>query len=198
MVSSQWGLPPQFENSVAFRKTYSRTNTATISTSGIFACAAQCADGSDLARTNHQMALERSAQQHDPVPQRIWLSGRRDRHDRPRRLNLDVVARGTASFRSRRRRQSHQNRHLRRQLPPSCRGLDAAPPLMSDIDLSLDDEFLYVACWGTGGEMRQYDVTEPGEHEAHRLRPYRRHRRTHVPPERQRLRGRPADGRDEP
>src|SRR6185437_4300463 len=29
-----------------------------------------------------------------------------------------------------------------------------------DIDLSLDDKFLYVACCGTG-EMRQYDVTEP-------------------------------------
>ena len=34
------------------------------------------------------------------------------------------------------------------------------PPLVTDIDLSLDDKFLYVACWGTG-EMRQYDVTEP-------------------------------------
>ena len=31
---------------------------------------------------------------------------------------------------------------------------------MTDIDLSMDDKFLYVACWGTG-EMRQYDVTEP-------------------------------------
>ena len=34
------------------------------------------------------------------------------------------------------------------------------PPLVTDIDLSLDDRFLYVACWGTG-EMRQYDVTDP-------------------------------------
>ena len=34
------------------------------------------------------------------------------------------------------------------------------PPLVTDIDLSMDDKFLYVACWGTG-EMRQYDVTEP-------------------------------------
>ena len=34
------------------------------------------------------------------------------------------------------------------------------PPLVTDIDLSLDDKFLYVACWGTG-EMRQYDVTDP-------------------------------------
>jgi selenium-binding protein 1 len=32
--------------------------------------------------------------------------------------------------------------------------------LVSDIDLSLDDRFLYVSCWGTG-EMRQYDVSDP-------------------------------------
>ena len=41
--------------------------------------------------------------------------------------------------------------------------------------VSLDDRFLYVACWGTG-EMRQYDVSDPMEPEARRLGPYRRHR----------------------
>ena len=39
-------------------------------------------------------------------------------------------------------------------------GFGAVPPFVTDIDLSMDDKFLYVACWGTG-EMRQYDVTEP-------------------------------------
>ena len=34
------------------------------------------------------------------------------------------------------------------------------PPLVTDIDLSLDDKYLYVACWGTG-EMHQYDVSDP-------------------------------------
>lgn len=34
------------------------------------------------------------------------------------------------------------------------------PPLITDIDLSLDDRFLYVACWGTG-ELRQYEVSDP-------------------------------------
>ena len=38
--------------------------------------------------------------------------------------------------------------------------IGAVPPLISDIDLSLDDRFLYVACWGTG-ELKQYDVTDP-------------------------------------
>src|SRR6202043_3518852 len=44
------------------------------------------------------------------------------------------------------------------QLPPLLQGFGAVPPLVTDIDLSMDDRFLYVACWGTG-EMRQYDVT---------------------------------------
>ncbi|MEM4589546.1 MAG: selenium-binding protein SBP56-related protein, partial [Thermoplasmata archaeon] len=34
------------------------------------------------------------------------------------------------------------------------------PPLVTDIDLSLDDKFLYVSMWGIG-EVRQYDVSDP-------------------------------------
>jgi len=46
------------------------------------------------------------------------------------------------------------------QLPPALRPFGAVPPLVTDIDLSLDDRFLYVSCWGTG-ELRQYDVSDP-------------------------------------
>jgi selenium-binding protein 1 len=46
------------------------------------------------------------------------------------------------------------------QLPPLLKGFKAVPPLLTDINLSLDDKFLYAACWGTG-EMRQYDVSDP-------------------------------------
>jgi selenium-binding protein 1 len=35
------------------------------------------------------------------------------------------------------------------QLPPLLKGFKAVPPLVTDIDLSLDDRFLYVACWAT-------------------------------------------------
>jgi selenium-binding protein 1 len=45
-------------------------------------------------------------------------------------------------------------------LPPLHKGFGAVPPLVTDINLSLDDRFLYVSCWGTG-EMRQYDVSNP-------------------------------------
>lgn len=46
------------------------------------------------------------------------------------------------------------------QLPPALKDFGAVPPLVTDINLSLDDKFLYVSCWGTG-EMRQYDVSDP-------------------------------------
>jgi len=46
------------------------------------------------------------------------------------------------------------------QLPPALQPFKAVPPLVSDIDLSVDDRFLYVSCWGTG-ELRQYDVSDP-------------------------------------
>ncbi|MFY9631162.1 MAG: selenium-binding family protein [Candidatus Cybelea sp.] len=46
------------------------------------------------------------------------------------------------------------------QLPDLLKGFSAVPPLLSDIDLSVDDRYLYASCWGTG-EMRQYDVSDP-------------------------------------
>jgi selenium-binding protein 1 len=45
-------------------------------------------------------------------------------------------------------------------LPPLLQGFKAVPPLLTDINLSVDDRFLYASCWGTG-EMRQYDVSDP-------------------------------------
>jgi methanethiol oxidase len=48
------------------------------------------------------------------------------------------------------------------QLPALLQGFKAVPPLVTDINLSVDDKFLYASCWGTG-EMRQYDVSNPFE-----------------------------------
>lgn len=45
-------------------------------------------------------------------------------------------------------------------LPPILQGFKAVPPLITDINLSVDDRMLYVSCWGTG-ELRQYDVSDP-------------------------------------
>jgi selenium-binding protein 1 len=45
-------------------------------------------------------------------------------------------------------------------LPPALKPFGAVPPLVTDINLSLDDKFLYVSCWGTG-DLQQYDVSDP-------------------------------------
>jgi len=45
-------------------------------------------------------------------------------------------------------------------LPPPLKQFKAAPALVPEIALSLDDRFLYVSCWGTG-ELRQYEVSDP-------------------------------------
>ncbi len=45
-------------------------------------------------------------------------------------------------------------------LPPMLKGFGVVPPFITDINLSLDDKYLYVSCWGTG-EFRQYDVSDP-------------------------------------
>ena len=46
------------------------------------------------------------------------------------------------------------------KLPPALKPFGAVPPLVTDIDLSVDDKYLYVSCWGTG-ELKQYDVSDP-------------------------------------
>ncbi|MBL8927160.1 MAG: selenium-binding protein [Pseudonocardia sp.] len=45
-------------------------------------------------------------------------------------------------------------------LPAALQPFGAVPPLVTDINLSVDDRMLYVSCWGTG-ELKQYDVTDP-------------------------------------
>ena len=46
------------------------------------------------------------------------------------------------------------------KLPPLLQGFKAVAPLVTDINLSVDDRFLYVSCWGTG-EFIQFDVSDP-------------------------------------
>ena len=154
MVSSEWGLPPQFENgivaddllankyghSVHFWDLRERKHVQAI----------------DLG-ANHQMALEiRPA--HDPTREygfigvvvdttnlegSIWTWYRKNGHFEIKKTATIPAEPADAD-----------------KLPPLLKGFGAVPPLISDIDLSLDDRFLYVACWGTG-ELRQYDVTDP-------------------------------------
>ena len=50
--------------------------------------------------------------------------------------------------------------HPAEELPPLLQGFGAVPPLVTDLALSVDDQFLYVSCWGIG-ELKQYDVSDP-------------------------------------
>ena len=154
MVSSEWGLPPQFENGLVpedllsnkyghrlhFWDLRGRRNVQTV----------------DLGE-HHQMALEvRPA--HDPSKEygfcgvvvdttnlegSIWTWWREDGKFHVKKTATIPPEPAAAD-----------------DLPALLKGFEAVPPLVTDIDLSLDDRFLYVSCWGTG-EMRQYDVTDP-------------------------------------
>ena len=46
-------------------------------------------------------------------------------------------------------------------LPPALQPFGAVPPLVTDIDLSVDDRMLYVSCWGTG-ELQAVRRVRPG------------------------------------
>ncbi|OJD35977.1 selenium-binding protein [Diplodia corticola] len=47
------------------------------------------------------------------------------------------------------------------KLPPLLQPFGGpVPPIITDIDLSVDDRYLYVSCWVTG-ELKQYDVSDP-------------------------------------
>lgn len=154
MVSSEWGLPPQFENGIVaedllankyghhihFWDLRARRNVQTI----------------DLG-AHHQMALEvRPA--HDPAKEYGFLGVVVDT------TNLEGSIwtwwREGGKFHIEKTAIIPPEPADADDLPPLLKGFGAVPPLVTDIDLSLDDKFLYVACWGTG-ELRQYDVSDP-------------------------------------
>jgi len=155
MVSSGWGLPPQYENGIVpedllsnkyghslhFWDLRGRKNIQTI----------------DLG-ANQQMALEvRPA--HDPVKEYGFCGVVVDT------TNLEGAIwtwwrEKDGTFKAAKTATIPAEPANPDDLPPLLKGFGAVPPLVTDIDLSLDDKYLYVACWGTG-EIRQYDVTDP-------------------------------------
>ncbi len=154
MVSSEWALPPQFEGGIVpedllsnkyghrlhFWDLRARRNVQTIDPGA-----------------NHQMALEvRPA--HDPVKEYGFVGVVVDT------TNLEgsiwTWRRANGKFHCTKTATIPAEPAAKEDLPPLLQGFGAVPPLVTDIDLSLDDRFLYVSCWGTG-EMRQYDVSDP-------------------------------------
>ena len=82
-------------------------------------------------------------------------------------------------------------------LPPALKPFKAVPPLITDINLSLDDKFLYVACFGTG-DLKQYDVSDPFKPQRDRQRAARRNRVAREASEERAAQRRVADDRAEP
>ena len=155
MVSSEWGLPPQFENGIVAEDLLSNKYGHTIHFWDLRA--RKVAKSIDLGE-NHQMALEiRPA--HDPVKEYgfcgvvvdttnlqgsifTWWRDENGEWQAKKTITIDPVPADADD------------------LPDLLKGFGAVPPLVTDIDLSLDDKYLYVACWGLG-EMHQYDVSDP-------------------------------------
>lgn len=160
MVSSEWALPPQFENGIVpedllgnryghrlhFWDLRARRNVQTI----------------DLG-ANHQMALEvRPA--HDPSKEYGFVGVVVDTNN----LEGSIWTwwREGGTFHAEKTAVIAAEPAAAEDLPPLLQGFGAVPPLITDIDLSLDDRFLYVSCWGTG-ELRQYDVSDPRKPKLH-------------------------------
>ena len=155
MVSSEWGLPPQYENGLVPEDLLSNKYGHMIHFWDLRA--RRCVQSIDLG-ANHQMALEiRPA--HDPAKEYgfcgvvvdttnlqgaifTWRRKADGSFEAVKTITIDPKPADAAD------------------LPDLLKGFGAVPPLVTDIDLSLDDRFLYVACWGLG-EMRQYDVSDP-------------------------------------
>ena len=158
MITSEWGTPDMVENGV----------DPELLLGGKYGHALHVWD---LRRRTHQQTLDLGAEQqmvlelrpaHNPteaygfvgvvtslkdLSASIWLWYREGRNGASRwqiRKVIEIPARPAPAER----------------LPDLLKGFGAVPPLVTDINLSLDDRFLYVSCWGTG-ELRQYDVSDP-------------------------------------
>ncbi|HKQ90145.1 MAG TPA: selenium-binding family protein [Blastocatellia bacterium] len=154
MISSEWGTPDTFEEGLK----------PEILLSGKYG---RYIHIWDLRRRRHQQALDLGPEQqlifelraaHDPtkaygfvnavvslkdLSSSVWL-WRRDNGDWSIRKVIEIPAEPANPV----------------DLPPMLKDFKAVAPFVTDINLSMDDHFLYVSCWGSG-EMRQYDVSDP-------------------------------------
>jgi len=154
MVSSEWGLPPQFEKGLVPEDLLANRYGHQLHFWAL--SSRRHLQSLDLG-PNHQMVLElRPA--HDPTREYGFAGVVVDT------TNLEgsiwTWYREGGKFQVRKTAVIPPEPADAAQLPDLLKGFGAVPPLISDIDLSLDDRFLYVACWGTG-ELRQYDVSDP-------------------------------------
>lgn len=154
MVSSEWGLPPQFESGLVAEDLLANRYGHRLHFWSLHA--RRLMQTIELG-ANHQMVLEiRPA--HEPTKDYGFVGVVIDT------TNLEGSIwtwwRENGEFKARKTAVVSPESVDPEALPPLLKPFKAVPPLISDIDLSLDDRYLYVACWGTG-ELRQYDVSDP-------------------------------------
>ena len=155
MVSSEWGLPPQFENGVVPEDLLSNKYGHVIHFWDLRA--RKVTQTIDLGE-QYQMALEiRPA--HDPIKTHGFVGVVVDT------TNLEGAIftwwqKEDGTFEAKKTITIPPHPAETDDLPPLLQGFGAVPALVTDIDLSLDDKYLYVSCWGQG-EMHQYDVSDP-------------------------------------
>ncbi|HVG67086.1 MAG TPA: selenium-binding protein SBP56-related protein [Gaiellales bacterium] len=154
LLSSEWGTPAMFENGVVPEKLLGREYGHHVHVW-------------DLRKRRHKQALDLGDQHqmvlelrpaHDPrktygfvgvvvsvedLSASVWL-WHRDGADWSIKKVIEIPAEPAEAD----------------QLPELLKGFGAVPPLVTDINLSLDDQQLYVSCWGTG-DFLQYDVSDP-------------------------------------
>ena len=154
MVTSEWGTPDTFENGlnpeVLLGSNYGRHLHFW-----------------DLNRRNHLQEIDFGPEYqlvfelrpaHDPRQAYGFVNAWSASRTSPPRSGPGTAR--TAAGRCARSSTSRPSLPIRACFPTSSRASGAVPPLVTDIDLSMDDRFLYVSCWGTG-DFQQYDVSDP-------------------------------------
>jgi selenium-binding protein 1 len=155
MVTSEWGFPEQFENGLVptellerryghrlhFWDLRKRNNVQTVDIGSDYQMLLELRPAHDPTKTH---GFTGAVVNLNDLSSSIWTWYRDERGQWQARKTIDIPAEPADPA----------------DLPPALKDFKAVPPLVTDIDLSLDDRFLYVSCWGTG-EMRQYDVSDP-------------------------------------
>ena len=159
MITSEWGTPNMVENGVNPELLLGGKYGHTLHVW-------------DLRRRRHQQALDLGAEQqmplelrpaHDPTELRL----RRRGHVAEGSLVVDLAlvsrdgqGNGNGTWAIHKMIEIPARAGRPGAAAAAAKGFKAVAPLVTDINLSLDDRFLYVSCWGTG-EFRQYDVSDP-------------------------------------
>ena len=155
MITSEWGKPRQFENGVVpedllagkyghslhFWDLRERRNIKTVDLGAKEQMVLELRPAHDPRKTYGFAGVVLSL---EDLSASIWTWYRDEKGEWQAKKTIRIPARPEDPER----------------LPPLLQGFKAVAPLVTDLDLSVDDRFLYVSCWGLG-ELHQYDVSDP-------------------------------------